>query len=130
MPRMQRSMPVIEVADVKKSAAFYDEKLSFSPGTFWGDPPAFCIVGRDTVTIALDRSREAGRAPQNQYWAAYVYVDDVDALAEELQAKGVEILRGPEDQPYGCREIDVRDPDGNIIGFGQDLQPSEAGPGL
>ena len=130
MPTMQRSMAVIEVADVEKSAAFYNDMLGFSPGPFFGSPPAFCIVGRDTVTIALDRSRSEGRAPQNQYWAAYVYVDDVDALAEELRAKGVGIIRGPEDQPYGCREIDVKDPDGHIIGFGQDLQPSAAGPAL
>lgn len=130
MTLMHRSMPVIEVADVEKSAAFYRDRLGFSPGPFFGSPPAFCIVGRDTVTIALDRSQETGRAPQNQYWAAYVYVEDADALAEEMRGKGVEIIREPEDQPYGCRDFDVRDPDGHIIGFGQDLQPSGAGPGL
>ncbi len=130
MPRMHRSMPVLEVADVVKSAEFYRDKLGLTPGPFWGDPPCFCIVGRDTVTIALDQSREAGRKPQNQYWAAYIYVEDVDGLAEELRAKDVEIIRGPADQEYGCREIDVQDPDGHIIGFGQDLQPSAAGPGL
>ncbi len=130
MPQMQRSMPVLEVTDVVKSAAFYRDMLGFTPGHFWGDPPCFNIVGRNTVTIALDQSRETGREPRNQYWAAYIYVDDVDALAEELRAKGVEIVRGPEDQEYGCREIDVKDPDGHIIGFGQDLRPSEEGPGL
>lgn len=130
MPRMQRSMAVLEVADVEKSAAFYRDRLGFSPGPFFGSPPAFCIVGRDTVTIALDRSRDEGRTPQNQCWAAYVYVDDVDALAGELRGRGLEIIRGPVDQPYGCREIEVKDPDGHIIGFGQDLRPSKAGPGL
>lgn len=130
MTQMLRSMPVIEVTDVEKSAAFYSDMLGFSPGSFFGEPPAFCIVGRGRVTIALDRSREAGRKPQNQYWAAYVYVEDVDALAGELRSRGVEIVRGPEDTSYGCREIDVTDPDGHIIGFGQDLQPSEAGPGF
>ena len=72
MPVMHRSMPVLEVADVVKSAAFYTDMLGLSAGPFWGDPPCFCIVGRDTVTIALDQSRDAGRAPQNQYGAAYV----------------------------------------------------------
>jgi len=123
-------MPVLEVVDVEASAAFYNDKLSFTPGPFFGSPPAFCIVGRNTVTIALERSRTPGRNPQNQYWAAYVYVDDVDALAAELRAKDVEILRGPENMPHGCREIDVRDPDGHTLCFGQDLTPSQAGPGL
>ena len=125
-----RSMTVLEVGDVEKSAAWYEAKLGFDAGTFFGEPPAFCIVARDTVTIALDRSREPRPAPRNQYWATYIYVDDVDALADELRAKDIEIIRGPVDQPYGCREIDVVDPDGHIIGFGQDLVPSEAGAGL
>jgi predicted enzyme related to lactoylglutathione lyase len=123
-------MPVIEVSDVVKSAAFYEEKLGLSAGRFFGDPPQFCIVGRDTVTIALDQSHAPDRKPHNQYWAAYVYVDDVDGLAAELKGREVEILRGPEDMPHGCREIDVTDPDGHIVCFGQDLSPTEAGPGL
>lgn len=130
MPKMQRCMPVLEVVDVEASAAFYNDKLAFTPGPFFGSPPAFCIVGRNTVTIALERSRTPGRTPQNQYWAAYVYVDDVDSLATELRAKDVEILRGPENMPHGCREIDVRDPDGHTLCFGQDLTPSQVGPGL
>ena len=125
-----RSMPVIEVSDVVASAKWYQEALGFAPGPFAGEPPMFCIVGRDRITIALDQSRETGRAPQNQYWAAYLYVEDVDALAEELRGQGVEIIRGPVDQPYGCREIDIRDPDGHILGFGQDIAPTGRGPGL
>ncbi len=27
--------------------------------------------------------------------------------------------REPEDQPYGCRDFDIRDPDGRLIGIGQ-----------
>ena len=54
-------------------------------------------------TVSFD-----GLAPQNQYCPPYLYVDDVDALAEELRTRGVEIIRGPEDQEYGCREIDDR----------------------
>jgi len=130
MPTMHRSMPVIEVADVERSAAFYRDKLGFEPGSFYGDPPAFCIVTLDTVTLALDRSREPDRNPHNQYWAAYVYVEDVDGLRDEYAEREVEIVRGPEDMPHGCRELDVRDPDGHIICFGQDLYPTEAGPGL
>jgi len=130
MPRMQRSMAVIEVSDVERSAAFWSRALGFTPGAFYGDPPAFCIVAGDTGAVALDRSRASGRRPQNQYWAVYVYVDDVDAMASELASRGTPVLRGPEDQPYGCREIDVKDPDGHIVCFGQDLDPSGAAPGL
>ena len=127
---MVRSMSVLEVSDVERSAAFYRDKLGFSPGAFFGDPPAFCIVGRDTVTIALDQSRDATRTPQNQYWAVYVYVDDVEAVLNEYRERGVAIARGPEHTFYGCREIDVVDPDGHMVCFAQDLRQQPPGPGL
>ena len=129
-PTCIRSAPILQVRDVKRSAAFYTEKLGFTAVGIWGDPPAFCIVARDTVTIMLDASRESGPLPVNQYLAAYVYVDDADALHREYAAAGVDIARSPEDMDYGCRDFDVRDPDGHMIAFGQDLRPSPEGPGL
>ena len=86
---------------------------------------------RDGLSIALDQSEAAGgEVPLNQYWAAYLYVDDVEALAEEFARAGVTLHRDIAEQPYGCRDFDVRDPDGHIIAFGQDLQPDGPGPGL
>ena len=128
---MIRSAAVLQVRDVVASAEFYQKTLGFETAGMWGEPPCFCIVGRDTVTLFLDQSRAEGASPPvNQYWAAYIYVDDVDAYLAELKARDVEILRGPEDMEHGCREIDVRDPDGHIIAFGQDLTPGPEGPGL
>lgn len=127
---MIRSSAVMQVSDVLRARDFYCQKLGFESVGLWGEPPCFCIVGRGTVTVFLDQSREPAKTPLNQYWAAYIYVADVDALCQEYRAKGIEIVRGPADADYGCREIDVRDPDGHIIGFGQDLTPSAAGPGL
>jgi catechol 2,3-dioxygenase-like lactoylglutathione lyase family enzyme len=128
--KMYRSAAVLQVPDVVKSAEFYRDKLGFEIAGFWGEPPCFSIVGRDTVTVFLDRSEAGIAVPLNQNWAVYIYVEDVDALCAELQAKGVEVARGPDDAIYGCREIDLRDPDGHLFCFGQDLHPSPAGPGL
>ena len=129
-PTCIRAAPVLEVADVARSEAFYRDKLGFVSHGVWGDPPGFCIVQRGRVTVMLDRSGRDGPLPLNQYWAAYVYVDDADALHAEFAAAGVEIVRGPEDMYYGCRDFDVRDPDGHLIAFGQDLEPNGPGPGL
>ncbi len=43
-----------------------------------------------------------------------VNVDDVDALCDELTARGVELLNGPMDRPWGPRTASFREPDGHI----------------
>jgi catechol 2,3-dioxygenase-like lactoylglutathione lyase family enzyme len=41
-------------------------------------------------------------------------VDDVDAVCERLKGRGVEILNGPIDRPWGIRTASFRDPGGHI----------------
>ena len=43
-----------------------------------------------------------------------VGVDDVDAMVEELKSRGVELLNGPMDRPWGIRTASFRDPGGHI----------------
>lgn len=41
-------------------------------------------------------------------------VDDVDARCEELRARGVDLLNGPVDRPWGPRTASFRDPAGQV----------------
>ena len=41
-------------------------------------------------------------------------VDDVDAMCAELAKRGVELLNGPIDRPWGIRTASFRDPAGHI----------------
>jgi catechol 2,3-dioxygenase-like lactoylglutathione lyase family enzyme len=41
-------------------------------------------------------------------------VEDVDATCERLRARGVELLNGPVDRPWGIRTASFRDPGGHI----------------
>jgi catechol 2,3-dioxygenase-like lactoylglutathione lyase family enzyme len=41
-------------------------------------------------------------------------VDDVDAVCGDLEARGVELLNGPMDRPWGVRTASFRDPGGHI----------------
>ena len=122
----RRAMPVLQVRDVAASTAFY-ERLGFYSHGFWGNPPAFCIVQRGDVTIALDGGKDD--PPVNQWWAAYIYVDDAKALREEFIAEGLQPdeMRAPTD--YGCIDFDMVDRDGHRLAFGQSLRPDPA-PGL
>ena len=41
-------------------------------------------------------------------------VDDVDAMCADLTQRGVELLNGPMDRPWGIRTASFRDPAGHI----------------
>jgi catechol 2,3-dioxygenase-like lactoylglutathione lyase family enzyme len=41
-------------------------------------------------------------------------VDDVDSMCAELRRRGVELLNGPIDRPWGVRTAAFRDPAGHI----------------
>jgi catechol 2,3-dioxygenase-like lactoylglutathione lyase family enzyme len=43
-----------------------------------------------------------------------IQVDDVDAMCADLTARGVELLNGPIDRPWGVRTACFRDPGGHI----------------
>jgi catechol 2,3-dioxygenase-like lactoylglutathione lyase family enzyme len=43
-----------------------------------------------------------------------IEVDDVDAMCAELASRGVELLNGPIDRPWGIRTASFRDPGGHI----------------
>lgn len=43
-----------------------------------------------------------------------IHVDDVDAMCAELIARGVELLNGPMDRPWGIRTASFIDPSGYI----------------
>jgi len=43
-----------------------------------------------------------------------IQVEDVDAMCAELAKRGVELLNGPIDRPWGIRTASFRDPGGHI----------------
>jgi catechol 2,3-dioxygenase-like lactoylglutathione lyase family enzyme len=43
-----------------------------------------------------------------------IAVDDVDAMCAQLAERGVELLNGPIDRPWGIRTASFRDPGGHI----------------
>ena len=49
--------------------------------------------------------------------ASYLVVDDVDALYREIGSCGAQPQGGPEDTPWGRREMMIIDPDGNRLRF-------------
>ena len=118
--------PVLLVADLQRSVAYFRDRLGFVCHVF-GDPPNFATAARDAAVILIALSDQPERlVPHWQIvdmmWDAYIRVDDVDAIYAEVQERGAGIDYTIYDAPHGFREFGVQDPDGHDIAFGQPLQ--------
>jgi uncharacterized glyoxalase superfamily protein PhnB len=120
--------PYFLVDDVVASANYYRDKLGFSYDRFWNEPPSFCMVERNGITIMLAQLEVSGKVrpnrtvdPEGESWDGYIWVADADALYAEFKAKGVKITRDICDQPYGCRDFDIEDVNGYRLCFGHIL---------
>lgn len=124
MPKVQRVTPILRVADVTASIAYYLEKLGFRKCWDWGKPPTFGAVRRDAVEIFFCSDAQG----QPGTWMS-LWVDDVDAMHEEFKASGAMIRQPPTNFPWGVREMNVQDPDGHRIRFSTGTsQPSDGVP--
>jgi predicted enzyme related to lactoylglutathione lyase len=117
--------PVLLVADLDRSVAFFRDGLGFECHVY-GKPPNFAAATRDEATILLALCADAERIVPNwrivdKIWNAYIRVDDADAVYAELQERGAKIDYTIYDAPHGFREFGVQDPDGHDIAFGQRL---------
>jgi catechol 2,3-dioxygenase-like lactoylglutathione lyase family enzyme len=64
-----------------------------------------------TELIAPANPGEPGSGPRFQLT---IDVDDVDAVCADLTSRGVELINGPMDRPWGVRTACFADPSGHI----------------
>ena len=101
-----------------RSVAYYCDVLGFHTEFTYGHPTFYAGVERDGVVIHLQAASETQRQPG--HGAVNVFVTDVDALYRELKSRGARILNEPKDYPYGMRDFDINDLDGNQVCFGME----------
>ncbi len=79
------------------------------------------FLTRDNFGVMLGECPDERPAAElgNHSYFAYLYVDGVDQLYEEVAARGAEILSAPADKPWGLREFGLRTPDGHRIMCGE-----------
>jgi predicted lactoylglutathione lyase len=124
------SAAVLLVKDVEASAEYYHKHLGFEYERLVGDPPKLCVVNRGGASIMLVKAAEASHiAPHSKIVQGtrdvYIWVDNADALYQEMRAAGVKIDHELSDSPNGFREFGVQDVDGYDIAFGHMIVPEE-----
>ena len=108
------------VEDLAAAKQFYREVFGL-PVAFEDDDSAVFRFGsllvnllkvgaaRELIEPAVVAPREGGTRMQ-----LTIEVDDVDATCAELAKRGVELLNGPMDRPWGVRTASFVDPGGHI----------------
>jgi predicted enzyme related to lactoylglutathione lyase len=109
--------PVLHVPDVEATARYYRDVLGFT----WdfGDA-TYSVVWRDNSAIHFAKD---DRPPAGVH--LFQWVRDVDAYHDEIAKRGAQIAAAPINQPYGIRELAVRDVNGIDIVFGQDIETEQ-----
>jgi len=115
-----RTVFVLAVPDLERSAAFYRDVLGFEIHAI-GDP-GWRMYVRDACRIMAGECRDAIPPAQtgDHSYFAYLVVDDVDDLYARVSASGVEIVKALAAEPWGMREFGIRTVDGHRIMFGKE----------
>jgi catechol 2,3-dioxygenase-like lactoylglutathione lyase family enzyme len=106
--------------DLDASKQFYQNVFGLS--LVFEDPNSAVFKIGDTLINVL-KFTAAGELVQPAKVASHdsgsrlvftVHVDDVDALCAELVSRGVTLINGPMDRPWGVRTASFSDPGGHI----------------
>ena len=108
------------VEDLAAAKRFYSEAFGL-PVVFETEDSAVFRFGATLVNLLMmsqasglvDPAKVAAKDAGVRFQFT-IEVEDVDAMCGELKRRGVELLNGPMDRPWGIRTASFRDPGGHI----------------
>ena len=116
-PKLGGVVPILRVADLDRSIAYYADRLGFTEDWRFG---RFGSVTRDSTSLMLSEGSQG--CSSTWLWIA---VGDADALHRELLERGADIRHPPTNFPWGSREVHVFDADRHVLRFGSEA-PEDA----
>ena len=108
------------VEDLEAARRFYVEVFGLS--AFYEDEASAVFKFGDTLVNLLQATQatelvEPAPVASPETGVRFQFtlgVDDVDTMCDELGRRGVELLNGPLDRPWGIRTASFRDPGGHV----------------
>jgi catechol 2,3-dioxygenase-like lactoylglutathione lyase family enzyme len=108
---------IFYVRDLVASQRYYRDQLGFKVDWTDGDPADFGAVSRgDTQLFMCERCQGH---PGSWLW---VFTPNVDKLYAEIKQRGAIIKSAPANMPWHIREMQVADPDGNVLRIGSAIE--------
>ena len=107
----------IFVTDWERAIRFYTETLAI-PTAFRDDEAGWAQLATGDCTLALEKlapDDSEGSGLVGRFVGVSLEVADIHSTYRELDARGVDFVGAPEEQPWGGVLAHLRDPDGNIL---------------
>jgi catechol 2,3-dioxygenase-like lactoylglutathione lyase family enzyme len=108
------------VDDPRRSKEFYERVFEVSPVFEDENSVAFefeklivNLLAERAAPELIEPTPVAGRETGERFQLT-IWVEDADAVVEQLRSAGVELLNGPIDRPWGLRTAAFADPDGHV----------------
>jgi len=123
--KLSEASPGLTVNDLQKSLAWYRDVLGFAVEERWEQEGKLMGVslraGGVTFMIGQDDWKKGRDRKKGEGFRLYcTTAQDVDSLAERIEARGGRLDYEPRDQPWGMRDFALTDPDGFKITIGVD----------
>jgi uncharacterized glyoxalase superfamily protein PhnB len=119
--RLSAIAPQFLVDDLDAAIAYYRDKLGFEVDFTYES--FYASVSRDGFPIHLKCAPKtvSDRAyrKQHEHLDAYIAIAGIEALYEELQARGARITKPLGERPWACKDFYVEDNEGYILCFSE-----------
>ena len=115
--RVRSITPILPVADIIATLAYYRDVLGAHDDWKWGDPPvhAGCMLGSAELHFSLDpQLSESSRG-----LSMFLNVVNIEQHFAARQAAGANIVSDLEPKPWGVREYNVEDCNGVRLRFAE-----------
>jgi lactoylglutathione lyase len=117
--------------DLRRSKSFYQDDLGLQV-VYEDENSAVFDLGNTIINLlstaaahSLIHPRAVANRESGSRFQLTIWVDDVDAVCADLSRRGVALLNGPMNRPWGKRTASFTDPDGNIWEVAHDLPAAD-----
>src|SRR4051794_34354420 len=115
---------VLFVDDARRSKEFYERAFAVTAVNEVDDAVTFRFDNTLIHLLEAPAAQEQiapGRVGDGTRCMLTIWVEDAEAACAELAERGIELLNGPVDQPWGVRAAIFADPDGHLWEVAQPL---------
>jgi uncharacterized glyoxalase superfamily protein PhnB len=116
--KLNRVVPLLWTKDIEKSIAFYRDVLNFE---CVNRVEGWAALKKDEVELMLSVPNAHEPSDKIQFTGSfYFHPDNVDELWQQVKDKAT-VVYPLENFDYGMREFAIRDNNGYILQFGQEI---------